>query len=241
MKISHLSKILIACTFITGIAIKANSQNCNIYFPTVKGTVYEMQQFDSKDKLTGTNTYSVTNAVTTTEGNTTTNIHSSWKGKTDKDTSSANIAYKCEGGKVYIDMKNFMPAGSAGQSNGMEIKTDASYIEIPQTLTVGMTMADATMTMSMYSNGTLFSTTKITISDRKVESTESITTPAGTFQCYKVTYNTTTETNAMGMKMSSEGKGVEYYCSGTGMVKSETYNKNGKLEGYSVLSKITLP
>lgn len=239
MKISHLTKILIACAFITGIALKANAQNCNVYFPTVKGTVFEMQQFDNKDKLTGTSTYSVKQVTSDTAGNSSVIIHSLYKGKNEKDTSSANINYMCKGDKVFIDMKNFMPAGSAEQMKDMEIKSDGAFIEIPQSLSVGMTMADAITTMSFYSQGTLFVTMKITISDRKVASTESVTTPAGTFQCYKVTYNTTSESSMMGIKTTITGKGVEYYSIGTGMVKSETYDKNDKLSGYTVLSKIT--
>ncbi len=221
------------------ITLKVTSQNCSIYFPTVKGTIYEMQQFDNKDKQTGTSAYTVTSSTTDTDGNVAAILHTHYVGKSDKDTGSAYVSYKCQDGKAYVDMKNFIPSGSSGQN--MDIKTDASWMEIPQTLSVGMTMADATGTMSFYSNGTLFSTIKISITDRKVESSESVTTPAGTFQCFKVTYNVASESTTMGIKMTTNSKGVEYYSTGTGMVKSETYNKNDKLEGYSVLSKITKP
>lgn len=240
MKMSNFTKILIACILLSVITLKVTSQNCSVYFPTVKGTIYEMHQFDNKDKQTGTSAYTVTNSTTDVNGNVAVIIRTHYVGKSDKDTMSANVSYKCENGKVYVDMKNFIPSGSSGQQD-MDIKTDASWLEIPQTLSVGMTMADATSTMSFYSNGTLFSTMKISITDRKVESSESVTTPAGTFQCFKVTYNVASESTTMGIKMTTNSKGVEYYSTGTGMVKSETYNKNDKLEGYSVLSKITKP
>lgn len=231
----------LAVLLISVSTFKAVSQNCSVYFPTVKGTIYEMQQFDNKDKQTGTSTYTVNNSITDTEGNVAAIIHIHSQGKSDKDTMSANVSYKCENGKAYVDMKNFIPSGSSEQYKDMEIKTDASWMEIPQALSVGTTMVDATGTMSFYSNGTLFMTMKISITDRKVASSESVTTPAGTFQCYKVTYNIASESSIMGIKTTINSKAVEYYSTGTGIVKSETYNKNDKLEGYSVLSKITKP
>jgi hypothetical protein len=239
MKIVNFTKLLTAILLLSVITLKVASQNCSVYFPTVKGTVYEMQQFDNKDKQTGTSTYSVSQVTSDADGNTSVIIHTIYKGKNDKDTSSGNLTYTCKGDKVYLDMKNFMPAGS--QMQGMDIKTDGSFMEIPQTMTVGMTMSDATSTMSMYNNGSLFMTVTTTITDRKVESSESVTTPAGTFQCFKVSYKATSVSSVMGIKTTTNSKGVEYYSTGTGMVKSESYDKNDKLQSYNVLSKITNP
>lgn len=239
MKMGNIKRILIAVLMIAGISLRVTSQDCGVYFPVIKGIVYEMQQFDNKDKLTGTNTYSVTSVDTDASGKLVATIHSHWKGKSEKDTVSTNISYRCEDGKTYLEMKNFAPSGE--QFKDMEIKTDASTMEIPVSLSVGMELPDASGTMSFYSNGTLFSTIKTTFTERKVASQESVTTPAGTFQCYKVTYNVSSESTTMGFKMTTNSKSVEYYSTGTGMVKSEFYNKNDKLEGYSVLSKITNP
>lgn len=228
----------IAALLISAITFKAVSQNCSVYFPTTKGTIYEMQHFDEKNKQTGTSTNTVTSSITDASGNVAAIIHSHYQGTKEKDTASSNVSVKCENGQVYVDMKNFIPSSSS-QTQNMEIKTDASWIQIPETMTVGMTMPDATGTMSFYSNGSVMMTMTINITERKVESTESVTTPAGTFQCFKVSYKISTVTSLMGFKTTINGKAVEYYSSGTGMVKSENYDKNDKLQGYTVLSKIT--
>lgn len=69
--------------------------------------------------------------------------------------------------------------------------------------------------------------------DRKVEGKESLTTSAGTFDCYVISYTT-----EMKMGLNTMFKNKEWIAEGVGMVKSENYNKNGKLMGYSELTKI---
>ena len=67
--------------------------------------------------------------------------------------------------------------------------------------------------------------------NRKVAGNESVTTPAGTFDCYVITYDSEAK---MGFKMTSSNK--LWLSEGFGMVKQETYNKKGALIGKSVLT-----
>ena len=67
--------------------------------------------------------------------------------------------------------------------------------------------------------------------NRKVDKKESITTPAGTYDCFALSYDSEMK---MGMKMNFKIK--EWISEGVGVVKSESYNKNGKLMGYSELT-----
>jgi hypothetical protein len=67
--------------------------------------------------------------------------------------------------------------------------------------------------------------------NRKVEALESITTPAGTFECYKLTYDM--EIKSM-IKMTV--KATQWVARNVGAVKTESFDKNGKLVGYSLLT-----
>jgi hypothetical protein len=74
---------------------------------------------------------------------------------------------------------------------------------------------------------------------QKVEAIENITTPASTFECYKITFETSGEMiSALGSKMGKEmnTSGIVWYAKGVGMVKSETYDADRKSMGYSVLT-----
>jgi arginine deiminase len=69
--------------------------------------------------------------------------------------------------------------------------------------------------------------------DRKVVGKETITTSAGTFDCYKITYNTKSKIVMANMNM----KNVQYIAEEVGAVKTEVYKDNGKLVSYSLLTK----
>jgi len=45
--------------------------------------------------------------------------------------------------------------------------------------------------------------------------------------------------NQMGVKMTSQMAVVEWIAPKVGIVRSESYNKNGKLNGHTVLSRRT--
>ena len=74
-------------------------------------------------------------------------------------------------------------------------------------------------------------TIDIRVKDRKVMAEESISSDAGTFDAFKV--SSITEIKMMGTR---EMKNVEWIAKNVGMVRSETYDKNGKLKYYSVLT-----
>jgi hypothetical protein len=69
--------------------------------------------------------------------------------------------------------------------------------------------------------------------NRKVEAVENLTTPAGTFECYKISYDIATK-----MMVNVKAKATEWYSNGVGMVKSETYSTDGKLIGSNVLTAL---
>ncbi|MGD0709656.1 MAG: hypothetical protein ABR968_00600 [Bacteroidales bacterium] len=216
------------------------SQNCGLYYPMVNGAVIEMASYNANDQLTGTTTSTISNVVTTTDG-TSASIQSTAKDKKDAVTNTSSCSVKCSGGSIFVDMKSYVPQQSQDQWKNMSVKTDAGQLEIPQTLTVGMTLKDASVTVTVYNNGTLFSTMKINITNRVVASQESVTTAAGTFNCYKITQDFKMENIVMGMTIPITMKSIEYYAAGTGMVKSQSFDKNGKLAGYTLLTKITKP
>jgi hypothetical protein len=197
-----------------------------------------MTNYNDKGKVDGTSVNVVTNAVTSADGTVAT-VKSTSKDKKDTVLGTTNTAIKCAAGKVSIEMKSFIPTQSSSQWKNMDIKSDGSWLEIPQTLTVGMTLPEATGTMTIYNNGAVFSTMKITFSNRTVASKETVTTTAGTFECFKITQDVKMETTMMGMTIPMNSKTAEYFATNTGLVKSETFNKNSKLLGYSELTSIT--
>jgi len=119
-------------------------------------------------------------------------------------------------GLMYIDMK-----GLFGAMDGIEgVQVTGSVVKIPNNLSVGQTIDDAKASVKIGFINCVIITTEgkcLAIEDVKVE--------AGTFRCYKVSQ----KTNSTVMGIKSEGKTVTWYAKGVGAVKTETYDKNGKL------------
>jgi Fe-S cluster assembly iron-binding protein IscA len=98
---------------------------------------------------------------------------------------------------------------------------------------VGQSLPQGKIEMSVEANGTRLFGSTVIIKDRKVEAKESITTSAGTFECFKV--SSVVETKSI---MSMESKTIQWIAEGIGIVKTENLSKNGKLIGSQVLTGI---
>lgn len=64
--------------------------------------------------------------------------------------------------------------------------------------------------------------------NKTVESIEDITTPAGTFRCYKIVYNVISTSDIVRKKVQTSRK-IDWLFPEIGIIKSETYNDKGKL------------
>ena len=114
----------------------------------------------------------------------------------------------------------------------MEVSIEGTELALPSTLTVGQERPDASTTIKAGSNGVTIINMTVNVTNRKVLSREELTTPAGTFNCYKITQDTDVK-----MMIAKTMTSIDYYAEGVGMVRSETYDKKGNLEGYTELTK----
>lgn len=208
----------------------AAQAQCNQYYQFEEGSEWEMQNYNGKDKLTGTTQQKVTAFNKTADGFDAT-IHSFFANDKGKKSMEGDLDFKCSGGTMFIDMRNFVSEDQMKAFENWEFKIESENLEIPSTLTAGQTLKDASFLLTTV-NSPLPLKLNVKITDRKVAGNESITTPAGTFDCVKVTSNTSV--HSIGNLNFST---VEWIAPKVGLVRSESYNKNGKLVGYSVLSK----
>jgi hypothetical protein len=229
---------LIALLALIIISTAAQAQ-CDMYFPLKTASAYELTQYNAKEKVTGTILYTV---VDVRDGGNEADFKSEVADAKGKVTSTYNYTVNCKNGEMFIDIKSMIPAETLEGYKDMVITAKGQgYYVLPTTLNVGNALPDADNSWDITAQGqtTVMTTLSLKITNRKVESKESITVPAGTFECYKITATNNLETSTFGLKIPIEMKVEEYYAPGVGLVKSVTYNKNDKLLGSSVLSKIT--
>lgn len=215
--------ILISLFFISFSSISQNA--CTAYYPFEKGTKFEITNYNKKGKKEGVVNYEITNI----NGNVATikTIISDAKGK---EIATSSYQVMCEGNKISIDFKSLMNPDMFKQYKDMDMDITGTNIELPNDLQVGQSLKDANMNMAIDMGGMKMNMS-IDMLNRKVDKKESITTPAGTFDCFALSYD-----NEMKMGLKMKFKIKEWIAEGVGMVRNESYNKNGKLMGYSELT-----
>ena len=124
-----------------------------------------------------------------------------------------------------------MPQQQMEAYKDAEAKFETAYIEYPSNISVGQTLKDVDFTMEVTGKNNAATTITYKMVNRKVNSQEKVTTPAGTWDAYVISYNSTfkTQIGPIGLPINMEVK--EWFVPGIGTVKSETYNKAGKLAG----------
>jgi hypothetical protein len=114
------------------------------------------------------------------------------------------------------------------------MKVEGENLEYPSTLSVGQSLKDGTITVTAENSPMPINIT-LNILNRKVEAKETITTPLGTFETFKITSNSVMKTK-MGISMTMEYESTEWLAKDVGVVKSESFRK-GKSMGYTLLVK----
>ena len=151
-----------------------------------------------------------------------------------KEQFSAKATVKCAGNSLSVSMKNMMNSEQMAGMKDMEMKVDETYLDYPANMKVGSNLKDGNFKADFYNGGMKLMSMNLTVSDRKVVAQEDIETPAGKFNCYKLTYKGSMKTI---VNMSYDV--AEWFSPKYGVVKSETY-RNGKSMGYSILTRTNM-
>ena len=136
---------------------------------------------------------------------------------------------KCVDGDVKVDMSKMIDPNMMSAYEDMEIDVVADDMSIPKNASPGDELNDGSVTVTVDTGTPIKVTVTVTLSNRKVESKETVVTPAGTFDCLKITYDILSQVGFMKVRSSA----AEYYNKNHGVIKSESFNKRGKSIGYS--------
>jgi hypothetical protein len=201
------------------------------YYRLKEGSIIEMASYDKKDKLQGRTETSVIKFQETSTGYLAT-IQYKLLDKKEKLISEGDYNFECENGLIKIDMSSMIPAESMQAFKDMEVEVNMDQMLYPAELSVGQSLEDASIKVKT-TNSPVPMGMDMDITNRKVEGKESITTPAGTFDCFKISYDMFSKMSFVKMNF----KTVEYLSENSGVVRTESYKSNGNMTSYSVLTK----
>jgi hypothetical protein len=218
------SCILISLLFLP--AANLRSQECTYYFPAKQGSEIEMKSYSDKDKVTSIskskvldvsgNTIKVANEIADDKG---------------KPVAKSEFVVSCKNGEFVMDMSSYLKGVNMDAYKDMDIKVETEDMHMPASLKAGDVLDDGEMTVKVTNQGFPMMNMKVKVYNRKVEKMESITTPAGTFDCAKITYDIDSK-----VVFAMSLKAIEWVSKNVGVVRSESYNSKGKLQGYTLLT-----
>lgn len=210
------------------ISSTALSQDCSKYFPMDEGAEFQITNYDKKDKATGVLNY----VVKEVSGNTATMFYEMHDDE-GKMITSSEYGVTCTDDGIKIDFSSMMSPEILEQYQDMEVEMSGTDLLYPNNLSPGQSLPDADVLMTIKMPPLNMKMTMNFI-NRKVEGKETITTPAGTFDCYLITYDSEAK---MGIKMSQSHK--LWLSEGYGMVQQESYNKKGNFMSKSALTSFS--
>lgn len=209
------------------------TKDCNGYFAYQAGTKMELTQYDKKDKITTVLKYQVEKNMPTANGIDVFFFNQTYDSK-GKLIVKGDFEMQCKNGQIYADVRNI--ASEMTPAADAEVSITGDKLTYPHNLTVGQKLDDVNceVKQTMSGNGMTLFTVTMNITNRKVEGFETVTTPAGTFECVKISYDYDTKMSFV----KKQGRSVEYLAKGVGVVKVESFDKKGKKESSQLLTKL---
>ncbi len=226
-----MKKLILLSLLLLSVSCFLQAQ-CNPYFPVKNGAEWVFENYNGKGKATGKNQQSVT-ALTSSASGFKATIHTIMLNEKGKELSKGDLDVACEKGVITMDMRKFIPEEQMKAFGASEVKVESENLEFPATLKAGQALKDGSITVTAVGSQ-IPMTMVVTVFERVVEAQESITTPAGTFDCYKIKSKMHVK-NQMGIVMNFDFSAIEWLAPDGGFIKSESYNKNGKLQGSTLL------
>ena len=197
----------------------AFSQNCNYYY-LQNGKTAEITFYTKKGDESGKGVYNVSSATMAGNGGSST-VRSEIFNKKGKSIAKGTNNIKCDNGVFMVDLKAFISPEQQEQ-----IKADAQasdvYLSYPANMKAGDALPDGNMDLDIQQDNGMKTHVNVKITDRKVEGQESITTPAGTWNCFKISYHSAIKVALMGIGIPIKADITEWFAPNFGVVKTES-------------------
>lgn len=211
------------------------SADCNSLLFFKEGTQTTMTSYNDDGKVTGSSKTIYSKVVKNAGGVSVTASQENFD-KKGKSSTKSEYTIKCEKGTLFFDMKMALPQQQADSYKDFEMTVEGADKEFPTNFVVGTSLKDASIKFMFKSKDGMempMMTTSIKITNRKIEAKESVTTPAGTFECYKIT-----EDVEMKTIFAIRVKSISWFNAEAGTVKTESYKENGKYTGKTELTEL---
>jgi len=211
-----------------------NAQECSKYYMQTPGKQLLIYQYDKRGRHELTTVYQVKEVIPEAGGHRLLiDMQLLDAKKRNELIVQGGFEAICSLGSTSIEPRSMLAPGLFEQYNDMEYEIAGDNLTMPNDLEVGQLLPEAQVTMKVNVGG-IGIKTQVIRKDQTIVRQETLTTPAGTFNCYVMTY-----TNILKVGLSKTYYTTVWLAEGIGMVKEETRKANGRLVTYSVLNNIS--
>ena len=222
--------------------------DCAHPFGLREGQHLEYRLLDGKGKTTGTWRYRVLKISTDTSTpkksdpvqTTKVLLKSGLYDPTNHLMAQQDLTYFCRRDTTFTAGLGHINYGSLKSFRDRRLAYQGTPLAWPHQPAAGSSLADGGVVVQVSSPSVAIAKVITTLRQRKVlgGGPVSVTVPAGTFNCYAVESQREVSTAARAdLVLKSSGREVDYYDPAVGIIKTETYDKGGKLVQTRVLTK----
>ncbi len=240
-----MKKFVLSLVTILTCGSLAQAQNdCMALFPTDYGTVLVNQTYDGSNNLLYTTTYKVSDVRDYPSG-TETELVYMVKGPNENIQESGSYYARCSNGYFSLNLVNRGMVNNFTQELSSTTELVADYLDYPNTfgsddyLGYNSTFEMDPGTIIIQSKTDKAEQARVSISNRRLDKSEKIQTPAGEFHASRINFDV--EVYDKGADTRTKYKGVEWYALGSGIVRTEIYDNNNNLLNYTVLTDVEDP
>lgn len=212
------------------------AQECRSYYFLLDNAEVEMTIYDAKGEASAKQLYKIDQVRVEGEGMLS-DFSSTLMDKKGKVVTTGKGKFKCNGDNIYVDMQMSMPNMAQMKNMKMEAKSSNAFLGYPSGMQVGQTLPDGAFEMEGNTNG-MNMQMNFKVSNRKIVGNEKISSPAGSWDCFKITYDADFSMKVMGIGAPMHMTATEWFAPGFGVVKTESYGKNGKLAGSTLITGV---
>lgn len=213
-----------------GACFSLQGQQCDAFPYMQEGRTFVSNNLDKKGKIESVATCTVTSVNSTVDGY---EAAMSVQVQDPKGNDLMVIPYSvsCDADGMYFDMSNQFNQELLAPLGDVQMNTDKNLLRIPKDIAVGDELPDGKVTAS-FAEGAM--NIKVSLTERKVLAKEAITIDGTDYECFKISYVNLSEMGFMKIKTNV----IEWWSDDLLMVKSEMYNKKGKLTSTTEMIKI---
>ncbi len=207
------------------------------YHALKKGAKIVYTFYDGKGKVTGYNNQEI---LEITHGQNSVNavLSGTQTDRKGKVQGGGAVSLRYNNGNFYVDLLGIiLPKDMQGID--ADVKVSGRDMIIPGKLKPGQPLpdAEATFKMKVKSGNAAFDAPPLTfrVFNRRAVQAESVETPMGKFICFKIIQTVEADYPLIGKQLSTS---ITWIGKGLGTIKTETYDKKGKLQNRMLLTEL---